>query len=485
MPWPDSSAGIERRLRESRRASATPPPDYSKRSTHLRLFFWVAAVALTVMFVSRIRDPSIRYLLGLEDRPIANGPPLTEQEIARESVDTHLGIVPAPDAAGPQAGAAAENSDGEPELENPDEPPERWGVADSDSPRELTAATLDAWAQIIGQLSGDEQLLLYAALDAVQADRRLDPTDAAAWRTLLDRLYRDWKTYVRKARGALDTLPEAEQATWQQRLDTLESLWPKYWQPLLETWIAEKQPASESSPEKPPADQSAPTSDLDADRPEPLAENVRPIATRLEKILDAIALAAVKDDTVARPAEKAIWFRLLTKLRDTPPEKLAELSLGPTGYLPLLKQPRDYRGKVVLVRGVARQAYRVDAPKNRPGIPGYYLFWVNPSGGPNSPIVAYALETPPGFPPIADRAQGPTELHEEVAFEGYFFKRWAYSAQDGVRVAPLVLARMPHWQAPPAEDKASTPWLAIALIVALAAVVGITLGVVIMRKASG
>jgi hypothetical protein len=104
-------------------------------------------------------------------------------------------------------------------------------------------------------------------------------------------------------------------------------------------------------------------------------------------------------------------------------------------------------------------AYRIQAPKNRAGVEHYYVFWIAPAGGPNSPICVYALETPPGFPAIKDkdRDRATTPLEVDVEFTGYFFKRWAYRAQDGLRIAPLVLAKAPRWTPPPPSLAAPAP----------------------------
>jgi hypothetical protein len=101
----------------------------------------------------------------------------------------------------------------------------------------------------------------------------------------------------------------------------------------------------------------------------------------------------------------------------------------------------------VRIRGAARMAYHVDAPPNIVGVEGYYVFVLMPEGGPNSPIMIYTLELPPGFPEVKDKTAdgGMTELNEEVEFTGYFVKRMAYLAQDGTRVAPLLVAKSPVW----------------------------------------
>ena len=81
-----------------------------------------------------------------------------------------------------------------------------------------------------------------------------------------------------------------------------------------------------------------------------------------------------------------------------------------------------------------------DLPINRFGIAGYYDLWLKPSGQ-NSPIRVYCLSLPEGFP----RGE---KLREEVTVTGFYFKRQAYMADDGLRVAPVVLAKTVGWSKP-------------------------------------
>jgi hypothetical protein len=167
----------------------------------------------------------------------------------------------------------------------------------------------------------------------------------------------------------------------------------------------------------------------------------------LQQTLTALTRARVEDDTVFRPAEREIWFHELARVRDTPPQDLQRQSVGEIAYLQLFKQPADYRGEVVTVSGTVKLAYRVRAPRNYLGIEEYFVYWLHPSGGPDAPIVIYALGAPRGFPPINDKDidAATTKLHEEVEFTGVFFKRWAYPGKGGTYTAPLILASQPQW----------------------------------------
>lgn len=494
------------------RFPSRPPEDprrttvnYGSRAVQLRLLAMVGAIFLIVMAIVRVRDPQFWVLLGFEQRPIAGGTPLTEAEIANDSPDTHLPAAPAPDSelaiigqpAKPAASVAKATTD-------PAEPPGRWGVADADAPPELAAASQDAWRSLLGELTGDEQLLFYAALDARSAGGQLPSSDRDAWNQWLDKAQEQWKIYCLSALDSLATLTDDEQSLWRKRLDYLNQRWPRHWRPLLNAWVAEEPSAPDSASSSPTAPASAPPAAADSANGDQLA-TASPTATpapaatptpaavpvgdpqlvrRLRQFLDEVTFAAIRDNTVSRAAEKAVWFRWLARLRDTAPEVLRSESVGPTGYLPLFKQPRDYRGKVVTVRGVIHLAYRVAAPKNRVGISHYFLCWLRPAGGPNSPIVVYSLELPPGFPPVKDKFEegGMTPLHEEVEFTGLFFKRWAYQTARDIQVAPLVLAKVPRWQAPVVAADPGPSWATIAAALAVAGATGIGLVLIALRR---
>lgn len=432
-----------------------PPPNFRSRALQLRLFTLLGGLLLVLMLIGRAKDPKFWALLGFQDRPIAGGSSLTEQEIAKEDVETRLPPATPEESEIGVIGDVPKRSPKKTEVD-PTEPPERWGTERTDAPAEMAAATRDAWRQVLESLTGDEQLLWYDALDSLARGRRLAESDREAWSKLLDKCELEWRAYAIQAVESLATLPEDQQALWRLRLGALHGRWHEHWRPLLDQWAG-----GESAPEVDPL-----------------------LLDRFRQMLDAIALDSIRDNTMSRSAEKAVWFRWLSRLRDTPDDELRGESLGPTGYLPLFKQPRDYRGKVVTIRGVAHLAYHVPAPPNRPGIPGYYLFWVRPAGGPNSPFVVYSLDLPEGFPPIKDKyADGEmTTLNEEVEFTGYFFKRWAYPTAQDIQVAPLLLAKSPRWQAPTAANTEEPGWLTITGLVVVSAVIGIGIALVALRR---
>jgi hypothetical protein len=174
-------------------------------------------------------------------------------------------------------------------------------------------------------------------------------------------------------------------------------------------------------------------------------------------------LSLVRDDTVFRPAESDGWFHLFVLLATTPADELTRASEGRVGTLQLSQQPKEYRGRLVTVSGVARAAQLVEAPRNAFGVKQYYQLWLQPNRAAGELIVLYSLELPDGFP-LGD------EIDATCAATGFFFKRWAYASQGGITTAPLVIAKTVDWQpapaAPPAPEQPLSERVMTAAIVA-------------------
>lgn len=168
--------------------------------------------------------------------------------------------------------------------------------------------------------------------------------------------------------------------------------------------------------------------------------------------VEAGLLGRVRDDTIFRKQDYESWFNLCRVLQDTPAAAIRAASTGPATFLQLYQQPAAYRGELVTIAGTVRRASYRAAPQNDQGIEGYHQVWLQASGTSSSLLVVFVLELPPGFP----TGDG---LEAEVTLTGFFFKRWAYAAQDTIRTAPVVLARTLEWQQPAAVATArQTSW---------------------------
>jgi hypothetical protein len=161
------------------------------------------------------------------------------------------------------------------------------------------------------------------------------------------------------------------------------------------------------------------------------------------------ALAAVRDDAFFREADLDAWTQTWRTLREAGPAGLAATTAPRVSFAELFGQPRSFRGRLVRLRGTFRRIEHLTAPAGA-GIEGYWQGWLEPDGGPASPLVVQFLELPEGMPTGL-------RVHETVDVLGFFLKRYAYQATDTVRVAPLVMALRPGWR-PPAPVSAGGAW---------------------------
>jgi len=175
-------------------------------------------------------------------------------------------------------------------------------------------------------------------------------------------------------------------------------------------------------------------------------------------------LATIRDDTTFRHQESDAWFNLLSVLEKADDATLQKASVGRVTFAQLFKQSGDYRGELVTLVGTIRRAHPLTPPKNEHGIERYYRLWLQPSDNRTSPIVIYCLELPEAFPTGM-------VISAEVEVTGFFFKRWAYKAQDSLRTAPTVLSRTVDWnKAEPLGSSAPTAAVSLTLMFGVAVV---------------
>jgi hypothetical protein len=295
-----------------------------------------------------------------------------------------------------------------------------------DEARAERRAEKDIWKQQLESLSWNQRRGVARVLKGVRDSKPLSAEHTTEWQEILGLLDERWVTHIDAARETVSmdgNLSDEDKSAWLLILHELQKRWGDGLKGALTA-------------------AAAPAKLTDAQRQE---------LRRFQDLYDEMAIDAIRDDTViSRPNEVNAWFRLVENLQNSSTDELAQLdekAAPHVGFRQLHQQPQDYRGRLVRVRGAARLAYHVDAPPNIVGVEGYYVFVLMPQGGPNSPIMVYALDLPPGFPEIKDKdVDGvTTQLNEDVEFTGYFVKRMAYLAQDGTRVAPLLVAKSPVW----------------------------------------
>lgn len=182
-------------------------------------------------------------------------------------------------------------------------------------------------------------------------------------------------------------------------------------------------------------------------------------------------IAPIKDNTVMRVVENDAWLAMLKILKEKPQDEIVTLTTGAVSFAQLFRQTDFYRGQLVTVKGTVHRVEPIQARDNELDIDQLFRWIVDPAGGSNSPIVVYSIEKP-------DALKLGDDIREEVEFTGFCFKRWAYAAGDGTRIAPLILAKTASWEPPPPiTPVALPPTLVVASIVvgigALAAIIAL------------
>jgi hypothetical protein len=401
-----------------------PPPNYFQRSVQVRLLMLVFAFMLVVVLMGEARKAKNWRWIWM----MTGSDPGGETQEAMEPVDTRL--PPPPRNEDPPGTVYASQ-------EKPGETTERLTELDG-----LQRVRFDAWRGRLKDLDHNDRKLLSRILRSARQRIAISQDDLERWRELFPEIDNGWIGYLTSANEAVlvsgDELPAEQTERLLNVLQELEVEWSTSIGRALRAPLNDR-----------------PWTELEIES-----------LGRLQATLDELALADIRDDMVWRPAEQTAWFRIFEKLAAADERSLTAESVGEVGFVQLFRQPNEYRGRAVTVTGIAELAYHVQAPKNDVGVEGYYVFWLRPADGSDSPIVVYALETPEGFPSIAaDQAS----LQEDVAFTGYFFKRWAYNARDGIRTAPLLLAKSPTWQAPASRPSVlPSPGLAITGVLAVA-----------------
>ncbi len=154
-----------------------------------------------------------------------------------------------------------------------------------------------------------------------------------------------------------------------------------------------------------------------------------------------------------RGAEHDAFFHLFSILAGADEAQLEQASDGDKSFVQLFEQSRQYRGRLVTLRGAVRAAYKVTAGRNDYGVEHFYHIWFQPADAPESFEFVYALEIPPEFP-IGDK------LSEQVEVTGFHFKRLAYKAKHDIRTAPLLLTKTLRWEKPTAAEAPREPTVA-------------------------
>jgi len=182
------------------------------------------------------------------------------------------------------------------------------------------------------------------------------------------------------------------------------------------------------------------------------------------------ALARVRDATTFRDADNDAWFQVWQTLEGQDGSSAGRARPRDVSFRELFGQPRSFRGRLVRMKGTLRRAERLAAPPNDYGVDRYWQCWMEPAGGPSSPVVIQCLTLPAGMPTGL-------AIGEPVEVTGYFFKNFAYNAADAIRVAPVIMTGEPGWRpvvAAPRGGLGGPGGVTLVVAATVAAVVGAT-----------
>lgn len=112
-------------------------------------------------------------------------------------------------------------------------------------------------------------------------------------------------------------------------------------------------------------------------------------------------------------------------------------------FADVFTHPEEYTGELLTVTGYVRQ--NVEHPRDPEDPLPTYEAWLFSPDAQHNPIVVVYTELPKGMPLGGS-------LVETVEVTGYFFKVYGYRAQDGLRAAPLLLAKTLEWIPRPVRD---------------------------------
>lgn len=357
----------------------------------------VALLMLVLAVAERARDPKSWAwfeMLSRQETPDSSGVDTLLRKTEASEQDRQINFT-------------GEDSQAQPEASQSEE------VTDSSPEKQIAKAWELGWREVFQSLDADQKTLLFDLLGSGFGRATLSADDIPIAESLIATLTERWESYSVKAFQSLAAIDENDRTQWVEILRSVNSRQKDKLQPALQRLTTAAKPTAEELSE----------------------------IGEFQALVDAFALKKVADDTVMRPADHQLLFRYLAE--PLPVSKEAQSSIT---FLELVKQPEAFRGKPITIRGRVKEVSRQAASKNRNGITDIYIYFLMLEGGPTSPIRVMSALPPEGFPKILE-PDGETrqKMQEDIVFQGYFLKRFAYQAKDGDRVTPLILTHQPTW----------------------------------------
>lgn len=383
---------------------ASRSTNYRSRSVRIRLFVLVTLFMLVLVMMDEARKPRNWAWMGFDS-------PASQTEKSGEEIDTRL----APSERNPEATLIEETH-----VDSQD-----WLSEAGDE--DLLMQEL--WETIYAELNADQRSFLFEMLRRGRIQKLSDSATQARWTDLtlvLRSLAENYLEGVGRTLQSLDPI-HTDIDGWTLAVQEVRTQWNKETIPAIERLID----------------------------PGELTLQDYMVLQANQAILDSIAMSLVEDNRVNSPIrEREFRYRLIDKLESL---KAAELQQGQqVSFLELFKQPDAYRGQLVSVKGRVKAVRWQAAAENPYELDGYYVLWMIPTRGADSPIAVYCLNPPAALPLSADGnlEKSIEGLDELVDVTGYFVKKIAYHAQDGLRLAPMILTREARWESSskPAND---------------------------------
>jgi hypothetical protein len=168
-------------------------------------------------------------------------------------------------------------------------------------------------------------------------------------------------------------------------------------------------------------------------------ESAIPLRTRtLRGITDSQGVASGLKGTRADTQEYEAYVEALNKANATPAFAFANSARRDVSYANLMTEPHAFRGDVVHIEGRLKRVYRFNPPIAATNVRDLYEGWIFGGERGANPVCLVFTQLPEGL-------QVGDQKGVKVAFDGYFFKRYRFKADDSgpnqAREAPLLIGR--------------------------------------------
>ena len=225
--------------------------------------------------------------------------------------------------------------------------------------------------------------------------------------------------------GAVQMLPTAEKAT------------------------VESQQAEAAAQAAPPLTKESPAAPGTNETLPPVAEvkSTMPGHGKYFSGVNAPLLASVKNETLFRQQETEAWFHLFDVVNKAAPEQLKKEATPIYNFATLYGQSNYYRGQAVTMKGLAKWVteFKSEPPDNAAGIAKYYQIGFQIDSREVNPIAVYVIDLPENLPRGTVDPKDPTRFtfKDGIPFSvaGIFYKNLGYSAGDGFRFMPALVAK--------------------------------------------